>query len=128
MTLPLPTRRSHSILLTSLVDVMFVLFFFFMLTAASVDRRALRLDSGPAARETGGLVMEARLDLLGPASWQLGDRVIEPAALESRLREQRATRVLVIASPGVSLQILTDVIGRLRDAGIELRLGRLDAG
>lgn len=124
MTIPYPARRSNSILLTSLVDVMFVLLFFFMLTAASVDRRALQLDSEPVAREAGGPATEARLALLGPTRWQLGDRLIEPATLESGLREQQATRVLVIASPGVSLQTLTDVIGRLRAAGVELRLAR----
>lgn len=123
MTIPLPWRRSNSILLTSLVDVMFVLLFFFMLTTASVDRQAMRLEATRSASD-GGPETEVSLSLLGPTHWRLGDQDIAPVELESALLGRGVTRVLVAPVPGVSLQVLTDAIGRLRAAGVSLQLSR----
>lgn len=124
MTIPQPRRRSGSVLLAALADVMFVLLFFFMLTAASVDRRGLALTTS-TRQDTGSSKMEEiPLRLLGPDRWRLGTQELAPTALADALRASGAGRVRIIATPGLPLQSMIDAISVVRAAGIPLQLAR----
>lgn len=124
MHLPRATRRSQSIVMTSLVDVMFVLLFFFMLAASAVERRAIQIGlpavAGPAPVDA----RELRLELHAPTRWILDGQPITPADLDARLRQSDAARIRVIPEVGVPVQVLADALMTVRARGMELRLGR----
>lgn len=124
MELPRPVRRRNSIVLTSLVDVMFVLLFFFMLAASAVERRAVNIGLPASAGAQPNADRLARLELVGSSDWRLDGQAIGPADLESRLRESGARRVLVVPTAGVPVQALTDAVMAVRASGLDLRLGR----
>lgn len=126
MNLPRPTRRRHSIVLTSLVDVMFVLLFFFMLAASAVERRAVDIGLPLPAGSAPALADELRLDLHTASRWTLDGQDVAPDALGARLRESSARRVRVVPMSGVPAQALVDALGAVRAAGLELRLGPED--
>lgn len=125
MRLPRPVRRRHSIVLTSLVDVMFVLLFFFMLAASAVERRAIGI--GMPVSDDAGPVASSRLelDLLGPTQWTLGGTPLRPSQLRPMLIEAVAGEVLIRTAPGVPVQALTDALTAVRESGRTLRLVRL---
>lgn len=122
MQLPRPVRRRNSIVLTSLVDVMFVLLFFFMLAASAVERRAITVGLPVAAGATSGTVGVARLDLIEAGHWTLDGAALGPAELTGRLRDSSPRQVQIRPYPGVPAQALVDALGTVRAAGIELRL------
>lgn len=124
MNIPLPQRRRNSILLTALADVMFVLLFFFMLTAATVDRGGVAMEVGARPAGMPVQVNEVVLLLMEQDRWQLGPRVIAPPELAGALREGERSRVRIVAAPGLPLQSLVDAIGAVRDAGLPLQLAR----
>lgn len=128
MRIELPPRRKNSILLTSLVDVMFVLLFFFMLTSSTLDWGALDLDiggGGRAARPVPGRVL--KLQLLPGGQLRLDGRPLPPAQLETAVKAVADARVVVEPAPGVPLQELVGVVDRLKAAGVRLSLGRAGA-
>lgn len=126
MRLPRPVRRRNSIVLTSLVDVMFVLLFFFMLAASAVERRAIGIGM-PVAADSPDARRVLRLDLLSATRWTLDDASLAPAELRSRLRGASAGEVLVRPAKGVPVQALTDALTAVRDSGLAPRLARLEA-
>lgn len=126
MRLPRPVRRRNSIVLTSLVDVMFVLLFFFMLAASAVERRAVSIGM-PSAALGGSDARMLRLDLLGTRQWLLDDVLVVPERLRERLRDSAARQVLIRPASGVPVQALADALTAVRDSGLELRLARGDA-
>lgn len=126
MRLPRPERRRHSIVLTSLVDVMFVLLFFFMLAASAVERRAVSVGL-PTVSRGAGADRELRLDLASEDGWMLDGEGVAPADLSARLRDTAQKRVLIQVAPGLRVQTLTDAITQVRDSGKDLRLARMGA-
>lgn len=127
MRLPRPVRRRNSIVLTSLVDVMFVLLFFFMLAASAVERRAVSIGMPVTPQGEGSESRVLRLDLLSATHWTLNDAPLEPAALDSRLRDSAAREVLIRPATGVPVQTLADALTTVRDSGLVLRLARIEA-
>lgn len=126
MRLPRPMRRSHSIVLTSLVDVMFVLLFFFMLAASTVDRRALSIGLPAEGGTDSASMRELRLELASDARWTLDGQPVTASDLDTRLRQASVSRIRVIPATGVKVQVLTDALMIVRAVGLELRLGSGD--
>lgn len=123
MQLPRPVRRRNSILLTSLVDVLFVLLFFFMLTSSVLDARSVSIDasafaSGPRGGETPVLA------LLPGRRLRLGAEEFALEGLAAQVEARHVGAVTVVAAPGVPVQDLVDVIEALRRASVGLRLAR----
>lgn len=117
-------RRRNTIVLTSLVDVMFVLLFFFMLVTTHADWHSWSMalagsnddaDSGALRVQVsrdGGLLLDAQ-----PASAeQVAQRLRQPGA-----------RAVLVAGPGVSLQAMVDALDRFKPTGAALTLGRAAA-
>jgi biopolymer transport protein ExbD len=127
MQLPRPVRRRHSIVLTSLVDVMFVLLFFFMLAASATDRRSLAIGlpvSAGAATQAG---RELQLDLLSAERWVLQGAEVEPRQLSAQLQVSGATQVRLQVAAGVPVQVLVDALAAVRDSGLAPRLQEVAA-
>lgn len=123
MRLPRPVRRRNSIVLTSLVDVMFVLLFFFMLAASAVERRGVSIGM-PWAAAVRDERPALRLDLLSARQWLLNDVPVLPENLREYLRKSTAREVLIRPASGVSVQTLSDALSAVRDSGLKLRLAR----
>jgi biopolymer transport protein ExbD len=114
-------KRRNTIVLTSLVDVMFVLLFFFMLVTQYGDWHSwsMALAGGGDEAENGALIVQ----VMGDGALLLDT---QPASFESIAQrlQQRGARALLVAGPGVSLQAMVDALDRLKPTGAALTLGR----
>ncbi len=117
-------RTSSTPNLTPLIDVVFLLLVFFMLTSHFVREEAMNIelpvaDSGEAVGEDDQL--EVVLDAQG--RYLLNDHFVEPDALEATLRralEGRANRVVRIRGDrGAALGNAVGVLDAARKAGAE---------
>ncbi len=124
MRIARPTRRKNSIVITSLVDVMFVLLFFFMLASSYLDWGAVDVNIGGgesrSALPVPGHVHQ--LQLLPGAQLRLDGKTVVLSQLASTL--ERDARVIVQPQAGVPLQDMISVIDQLKAAGVSLTLGR----
>ena len=128
MRIARPARRKNStIVITSLVDVMFVLLFFFMLASSYLDWGALDVNIGSGESKTTMPVPGHvhQLQLLPGAQLKLDGKLIALAQLTSSL--QPDSRVVVQPQPGVPLQDMISVIDHLKAAGVSLTLGHASA-
>ena len=115
------TRR-RAIGLTPLIDVVFILLLFFMLSTSFAQRRQIPIAlpapvDDPQAREVRLLELE-REDgtvLHAGRSLRIGDR----AALRAWVSEEPEAVVAVAAAPGVRTQTLVDLLDALERAGTE---------
>jgi biopolymer transport protein ExbD len=106
---------------TPLIDVVFLLLIFFLLTSTYITRESIELnlpssDTAAAAEDAPvvvGLDRENRL--------YIGDETVSAAELEARLARSLSGRsrkaVTLKADRSVELQSLLDVIDRIRSAG-----------
>lgn len=118
-------RRSSQVPnLTPLIDVVFLLLVFFMLTSHFVTEEALNIDlpvaeSGQASREDTRL--EVVLDAEG--RYLINDHIVEPEALEGTLREALATRedkiVRIRGDRAANLGNAVGLLDTARKAGAE---------
>ncbi len=122
-----PVRRSR-IALTSLVDVIFILLFFFMLASHQLDWRALRVDLaepvdaeptiGQAPVEVLKVVMLANGDLyLRGRSMSRADGLAE---ITGRVTP---SPVILVPGRGVDVQALVGLLDALRPSDVKVLLG-----
>ncbi|TGD63638.1 hypothetical protein EYC08_12845 [Tabrizicola sp. WMC-M-20] len=107
--------------MTSLIDVIFLLLLFFMLssTFARFGDLPLTTASGGAAASTDAPTF---LRLL-PDSLTLNTQALDLAALPAALLARAPVLVIVAPTEGVTAQRLVDVLGELRDLpGVTLRV------
>lgn len=119
-----PARRRNTIVITSLVDVMFVLLFFFMLTSSYLDWGALEVDTAavkPPPHAAQAPSPLHRLQMLAGARLVLDGRPVAPEQLASLLPP--ASHVIVQPAAGVPLQDMIRVVDRLKAGGVRLSLG-----
>ncbi|MGH8540279.1 MAG: ExbD/TolR family protein [Stenotrophobium sp.] len=121
-----PRRRSNTLIITSLVDVMFVLLFFFMLTSSYLDWGALKVNiagSGHAAAPSAHPLLV--LQLLPGGALRLNGQAVAATELIAAVRRVTGAHVVVQPAPGVPLQDLVGVIDRLQSAGVKPNLGSI---
>lgn len=83
-----PRRRRRPVLnVTSLIDVLFLLLIFLMISSTFVEHPAIRLDLPRASSSEPVRVGSLRLAIPEDGSWLLDGAEIEPEALGERLRE-----------------------------------------
>lgn len=115
-------RRRSLISLTPLIDVVFILLVFFMLTSSFLQWRAIDL-AAPGATGGGGGMKGAMLVFVGPDGLRLGaqsltlDQVVE--RVSARLAENPDQRVFVRPGEGVPLQAAVTVLDGLKTAGTQ---------
>lgn len=116
-----PRRRRALISLTPLVDVVFVLLVFFMLSLSFLDWRAIDPSaSGRADADTsmeGALLIEVRREGLF-LSGEIVSLEVLGARVSDRVSERSDQRVVVQPEPGVSLQQAVQVLDRLTASGV----------
>ena len=113
-------RRPHLIRLTPLIDVVFILLVFFMLSSSFAQRRALELEgAGPAAggELRGALLVDVRRDGLRLSGEPVSLEQLA-AAVAGHVARDPGRRVLVRPGPQVTLQPLVTVLDRLGAAGV----------
>ncbi|HWU67618.1 MAG TPA: biopolymer transporter ExbD [Stenotrophobium sp.] len=118
-----PRRRANTLIITSLVDVMFVLLFFFMLTASRLDWGALPVRIGRGGTAAANAQPVLRLQLMPGGHLWLERREVPAAGLVAAIRGVARAQVVVQPAHGVPLQDLVDVVDRLRAADIAVSLG-----
>lgn len=113
MRIPLPPRRGNSILLVSLVDVLFVLLLFFLLASKSLAPPMVTVALQPAAVDPPSwtLVLDGR-------GMSLNGQALELPVAVARLQAEAAAAVRVKAGEDVSLKALLPALEGLRAAGI----------
>ncbi|SFF63700.1 Biopolymer transport protein ExbD [Fontimonas thermophila] len=110
-------RRRHSRLaLTALVDVVFILLFFFMLAGRAAPPRAIELHvaSGMTGMET-----VAEVIVRAGGYVELDGRRL---AIDALVHESRGRALQLRAGADARLQDLVDVLDRLRDAGVRIHV------
>lgn len=123
-SLGLPVRRGKKVSLTALIDVVFILLMFFMITSSFSQWRSLKLDSSGAAGTRATSVQEVQpLLVLKPSNaltLNLGSRVFEWAdpsdALASNLvalLHETDQPAVLIPEPQVEVQSIVELIARL---------------
>lgn len=107
-----PTRR-RALSMTSLIDVIFLLLLFFMLSSTFT-----RFGDLPLTTATGGAAAQAEAPAflrLMPESLTLDTDTLDLAALPAALLARAPVLVIVAPTEGVTAQRLVDALGGLRD-------------
>ena len=123
-----PPRRPR-IALTSLVDVVFILLFFFMLASHFLDWRALPVDLAPMREAPAASLATPKLVVLLMADDTLrveGQR-IERADLPARI-DSAGGEAIVVPARGATVQQLVSLLDILAPTGARIRLGHPGAG
>lgn len=115
-------RRRNLIGLTPLIDVVFILLVFFMLTSSFLQWRAIDLAT-PGAAGDGGSMKGAMLVFVGQDGLRLGSQSLTLESVvervSARLADNPEQRVFVRAGEGVPLQAAVTVLDGLRAAGTQ---------
>lgn len=114
------SRRTLNLPLTPLIDVMFILIIFFMLTTSFMRVESLELMLPSAGRvsdkkEVTHLFIQANGEMI------LGKRTVDPDDLEKTLvrlfAKDEATPIMLLTADGVTMQQLVAVMDRVTAAG-----------
>lgn len=107
--------------LTPLIDVVFILIIFFMLTTSFMKIESLELilpSKGGKASEKQEVV---RLYLYENGEMHLGQRKIDSSALDATLKtmfgKDAATKMMVLVGDGVTMQQMVNAMDRIYAAG-----------
>ena len=123
---PRPLRRSR-VPLTSLVDVVFNLLFFFMLTSQYLDWRVLPVDLAQVAGADAGVATALTVLLLPGGELRLGEaQASVPDVLDAIRSDAGARPVMLVPARGVSMQATVDLLDALAPSGARVVLGHLD--
>ncbi len=107
--------------LTPLIDVVFILIIFFMLTTSFMKTESLELilpSKGGKAAEKQEVV---RLLLFGDGTMKIGTRPVTSGALDESLKalfaKDASTKMMVLAGDGVTMQQMVNAMDRIYAAG-----------
>ncbi len=114
-----PTGRLIS--LTPLIDVVFILLVFFMLTSSFLDWRSVNLTVSSGVGAATSAQRAILISLRSDGSVVVGSRPVAKQALRSvmtaRLAGNREQRVVIRSDPGVPLQRAVNTLDLLRTIG-----------
>lgn len=122
----LPARSRKTISLTALIDVVFILLMFFMLTSSFSQLQALALKSASAVEEVPVKSTDPALLIVDDAGRFYFNSRSAPAQTVKELRADIAADQAVVLLPysNTSVQVLVDAMQSLKTAGFEqLTLG-----
>lgn len=128
---PRPHRRLP-IRLTPLIDVVFILLLFFMLTSRLTPMGLVQLDTVSAESTTPSEEVRPPKLHIGREGLRWEGDPLDEAAIELRLDEYQGEAVRLSTDESVPLSAFTRWLGRIRNADLEPRWQRLggtaDAG
>jgi biopolymer transport protein ExbD len=114
-----PRRKMRALNLTPLIDVLFILIIFFMLTMSFMRIESMELILPSAASKASAERSEevVRLFLAADGEMMLGQRKLKKEEMEETLARLIAnnpdTRVMLLTADGVSMQQLVSVMDRI---------------
>lgn len=112
-----PPRRPLPIRLTPLIDVVFILLVFFMLTTRLLPVSDLALDNQTnTARAPGDPLPTVTIEADGRLRWQ--GETGRASTIVALLRDADITEIHLATAPEARLTHLTDTLSRLANAGI----------
>ncbi|XHB99078.1 biopolymer transporter ExbD [Nitratireductor sp. ac15] len=121
-------RKRRPLSLTSLIDVIFLLLLFFMLTSTFTRFARVEISGGPASASTGGKSPDVLIRVDDPAGWRVNGRTLaeEAAIVElARLKEAGAeTAVLLVRGELTSQQLVEAVENIRRNTELNLSVAR----
>ncbi len=126
-------RRKRTISLTALIDVVFILLMFFMLTSSFIHRKMLEVNIPAAADGTGSAQTPRLLVLTNDGGFRFSasttSALIQPASADEALQQiQQASDstlpLIVLPQDQVQLQRILTVLQQLQQAGIPASLGK----
>jgi len=115
-----PQRPAPTISIAPLVDCVFLLLIFFLLTSTFSQREAVRIRL-PAMTTSSKIEKEGTVVVVErDGTISLGGRTVALADLEPALRQARkkSGRALIVADRGVVFSRVTDVLDAARRAGV----------
>ncbi len=115
-----PRARRKALGLTSLIDVIFLLLLFFMLTSSFTRYQFVPVGSG--ASGSGAAQRPALLRVHSDAAFDLNGISVETAALTdslSRLKSDQSGAVAIWSGPEATVQNLVDAVTAVRAAGLQ---------
>jgi biopolymer transport protein ExbD len=114
-------RGVRNLLLTPLIDVVFILIIFFMLTSSFMRIESLEMilpSSGGKAADKQEVI---RLYLYANGDMQLGSRKVDSDALDETLnvmfQKDAGTKMMVLSEDGVTMQQLVNAMDRIYQTG-----------
>lgn len=129
MRLALPPIRRSRIPLTALVDVVFILLFFFMLAAQPMNWRVMQLmltalpSASVPAVETRLSPNSLTIVVLADGGLYLRGEAISLEDVLARLETAAAPRTLrIVPGRGLSMQQLVDLLDRVKPSGVSIQL------
>ncbi|MHA7884322.1 biopolymer transporter ExbD [Nitratireductor rhodophyticola] len=121
-------RKRKPLSLTSLIDVIFLLLLFFMLTSTFTRFARVEISGGPASASAGGKPPDVLIRVDDPASWRInGQTLAEEAAIVelARLKEAGAeTAVLLVRGELTSQELVEAVESIRRNTELNLSVAR----
>lgn len=104
--------------LTSLIDVVFILLLFFMLSSRMEPMGLLRLET--ATPEPGTASQDSPPELhIGDTELRWSDTALAPDAVRRRLENHKGDRVRLSTAPSVTLSEFTRWLTTIKEAGLE---------
>ena len=121
-------RKRKPLSLTSLIDVIFLLLLFFMLTSTFTRFARVEISGGPASASAGGKPPDVLIRVDDPAGWRVnGQTLAEEAAIVelARLKEAGAeTAVLLVRGELTSQELVEAVENSRRNTELNLSVAR----
>ena len=116
-------KEQRDLDISPLIDVVFILLIFFMVTTTFVKDMKLDLDRPSARSASKASSKSIRVYVDEHESVYVDEVAVKPWMLESRMREllqgMSEPSVLVVADEGIPVQTLIEVVDRCRLAGAE---------
>ena len=115
-------RRKRAISMVPLIDVVFILLLFFMLSTSLIRAREIPVDfptpdAGPSVQEVRVIRLESEEGAFSFEGRRYG--ALEDEALRSLVAEDPSAPYAIDTAPGVSTQALVTLLDRLKMAGAE---------
>ncbi|WP_295813125.1 biopolymer transporter ExbD [uncultured Nitratireductor sp.] len=110
-------RKRKPLSLTSLIDVIFLLLLFFMLSSTFTRFARVEISGGPASASAGGAPPDVLIRVDDPAGWRInGQTLAEDAAIAelARLRETGAQTAVLLVRGELTSQQLVAAVERIR--------------
>jgi biopolymer transport protein ExbD len=127
MRIDLPVARRRPLSMTSLIDVIFLLLLFFMLSSTFVRFAEVEITGGAASAAATGKTPDI-LVRLDEGTWQVNGVAVEPEAAVAelqRLQELGAESAVLLVRGEVSSQDMVSAVERIRrETGLSLSVAR----
>ncbi len=110
-------RKRRPLSLTSLIDVIFLLLLFFMLTSTFSRFARVEISGGPASASAGGKPPDVLIRVDDPAGWRVnGQTLAEEAAIVelARLKEAGAETAVLLVRGELTSQELVEAVENIR--------------